>query len=108
METCSFVLFSEHHDFLNEAKLQCAVVYPPELTVKGIVHPKCKLLSSFTHPYIVPKLHDFLSSLMLFWTSLAFILKIITFCDISHLSTSLVTFASYRCKDTREAHGMEV
>jgi len=59
METCSFILFSEHHAFLNEAKLQCAVVFSPELTVKGIVRPKYKLLSSFTHPYIVPKLHDF-------------------------------------------------
>jgi len=30
--------------------------------IKGIVHPKMKILSSFTHPQVVPNLHDFLSS----------------------------------------------
>ncbi len=30
--------------------------------VKGIVHPKMKILSSFTHPKVVPNLYEFLSS----------------------------------------------
>ncbi len=29
---------------------------------KGIVHPKIKILSSFTHPQVVPNLYEFLSS----------------------------------------------
>ncbi len=29
---------------------------------KPIFHPKMKILSSFTHPQIVPNLHEFLSS----------------------------------------------
>jgi len=29
--------------------------------VKGIVHPKMKILSSFTHPQVVPNLNEFLS-----------------------------------------------
>ncbi len=30
-------------------------------TVCGIVHPKMKILSSFTHPHVVPNLNKFLS-----------------------------------------------
>jgi len=30
--------------------------------LKGIVHPKMKILSSFTHPQVVANLHEFLSS----------------------------------------------
>jgi len=30
--------------------------------IKGIVHPKMKILSSFTHPQVVPNLYEFLSS----------------------------------------------
>ncbi len=30
--------------------------------VKGIVHPKMKILSSFTHPQVVPNLYEFLCS----------------------------------------------
>jgi len=30
--------------------------------VKGIVHPKMKIPSSFTHPQVVPNLNKFLSS----------------------------------------------
>ncbi len=29
---------------------------------EGIVHPKIKIMSSFTHPHVVPKLYDFLYS----------------------------------------------
>ncbi len=29
---------------------------------KGIVHPKMKILSSFTHPQVVPNLYEFLCS----------------------------------------------
>ncbi len=29
---------------------------------EGIVHPKMKIMSSFTHPHAVPKLYDFLYS----------------------------------------------
>jgi len=30
--------------------------------LKGIVHPKMKILSSFTHPQVVPNPNEFLSS----------------------------------------------
>ncbi len=30
--------------------------------IKGIVHPKMKILSSFTHPQVVPNLYEFLCS----------------------------------------------
>ncbi len=30
--------------------------------LKGIVHPKMKILSSFTHPQVVPNLYEFLCS----------------------------------------------
>lgn len=33
---------------------------------EGIVHPKMKLWSTFTHFYVVPSLHDFLSFLLMF------------------------------------------
>ncbi len=29
------------------------------MLVKGIVHPKMKILSSFTHPQVVPNLYEF-------------------------------------------------
>ncbi len=31
-------------------------------TIKGIVHPKMKILSSFTHPQVVPNLYECLCS----------------------------------------------
>ncbi len=31
-------------------------------SLKGIVHPKMKFLSSFTHPQVVPNLYEFLCS----------------------------------------------
>ncbi len=31
-------------------------------SLKGIVHPKMKILSSFTHPQVVPNLYEFLCS----------------------------------------------
>ncbi len=37
-----------------------ATLEPP--TVKGIVHPKIKILSSFTHPQVVPNLYQCLCS----------------------------------------------
>ncbi len=30
--------------------------------LKGIVHPKIKIMSSFTHPQVVPNLYEFLCS----------------------------------------------
>jgi len=30
--------------------------------LKGIVHPKMAILSSFTHPQVVPNLFEFISS----------------------------------------------
>ncbi len=30
--------------------------------VKGIVHPKMKIVSSFTHPQVVPNLYEWLCS----------------------------------------------
>ncbi len=32
----------------------------PRWVVKGIVHPKMKMLSSFTHPHVAPNLYEFL------------------------------------------------
>ncbi len=32
-----------------------------EQNIKAIVHPKMKILSSFTHPYVNPNLEDFFS-----------------------------------------------
>jgi len=32
------------------------------VSLKGILHPKMKSLSSFTHPQVVAKLYEFLSS----------------------------------------------
>ncbi len=29
---------------------------------KGIVHPKMKILPSFTHPHVVPNLYEFIPS----------------------------------------------
>jgi len=31
-------------------------------TLKGIVHPRIKIVSLFTHPQVVPNLYEFLSS----------------------------------------------
>ncbi len=42
---------------LTEHKGQSYTVSP---FVKGIVHPKMKILSSFTHPQVVPNLYEFL------------------------------------------------
>ncbi len=35
---------------------------------KGIVHPKIKILSSFTHLHIIPKVHDFILAWNTLWT----------------------------------------
>jgi len=31
------------------------------LNIKGIAHPKMLIVSSFTHPHVVPTLYEFLS-----------------------------------------------
>jgi len=36
--------------------------YLINITFKGIVHPKMKMLSSLTYPHVVPNLHEFLFS----------------------------------------------
>jgi len=38
------------------------VVAPVESEGEGIVHSKMNILSSFTHPQVVPNLYEFLSS----------------------------------------------
>ncbi len=38
--------------------------------IKGIVHPKIKMLSSFTHPQVVPNLYEFICSAGTFVTRL--------------------------------------
>ncbi len=35
---------------------------PVELKLKGIVHTKMEILSSFTNPQVVPNLYEYLSS----------------------------------------------
>lgn len=32
------------------------------ISIKGVVHPKCKILRFFTHPQVVTNLHEFLCS----------------------------------------------
>lgn len=34
----------------------------PNNTLKGILHPEIKILSSFMHPHAIPDEYDFLSS----------------------------------------------
>ncbi len=36
--------------------------YKVEINIKGIVHPKMKIVSSFTHPQVVPNLYECLCS----------------------------------------------
>ncbi len=40
----------------------CHLVAFNDVALKGIVHPKMKILSSFTHPQVVPNLYEFLCS----------------------------------------------
>lgn len=35
---------------------------PSMVSVKGMVHPKINILSSFTHPHAIPDVYDLLSS----------------------------------------------
>ncbi len=42
--------------------LQCMKHLVPRLEFKGIVHPKLKILSSFTLPQVVPNLYEYLCS----------------------------------------------
>jgi len=35
---------------------------------KGIVHPKIKILSSFPHLHVIPKVHDFILAWNTLWT----------------------------------------
>jgi len=38
------------------------VIFRETQSLKGILHPKMKILSSFTHPQVVSNLYEFLSS----------------------------------------------
>ncbi len=37
------------------------MIHQAFITFKGIVHPKMKMLSSFTHPHVISNLYEFLS-----------------------------------------------
>ncbi len=50
---------NDHFDPYN-VFLAIATNIPPRL--KGIVHPKMKMLSLFTHPYVIPNLYECLCS----------------------------------------------
>jgi len=39
-----------------------ALLRSTKSSFKGTVHPKLKILPSFTHPHVVPNLYEFLSS----------------------------------------------
>ncbi len=48
---------------MNEHELILNNIYKLTVTyIKGIVHPKILILSSFIYPHVVPNLYDFLSS----------------------------------------------
>ncbi len=56
---CSYTLYQHHiskHLKLPETN------QPLKASIKGIVHPKMKILSSFTHPQVVPNLYECLCS----------------------------------------------
>jgi len=67
-----------------------SIISPAELklkaeqmgTVKGIVHPKMKMFSSFTYPKVVPNLYEFISAVkqvfFLLWKSMAYINCLVT------------------------------
>ncbi len=55
------VVSSESGD--KSAQIKYSLQEKKKKTVlKGIVHPKMKILSSFTHPQVVPNLYEFLCS----------------------------------------------
>ncbi len=39
---------------------KCLKIYIGYVNVKGILHTKMKMLSSFTHPHVIPYLYEFL------------------------------------------------
>ncbi len=49
LKSCFFSLYWNHYIMLK-TEIEC---------FKGIVHPKMKILSSFTHPQVVPNLYEF-------------------------------------------------
>jgi len=57
-------LESTHHDCYLSTIFKSAPCY--EITykdvLKGLVHPKMKILSVFTHPLVVPNLYVFICS----------------------------------------------
>ncbi len=57
---------------LQDGNNHLPVITGQTVSVKGIVHPNIKILSSFTHPHVVENLHDFLSSVeeQIFWRML--------------------------------------
>ncbi len=61
------------HDFVNclvtisitlnsPGHSEMSLLQNPHITLKGIVHPKMKIISSFTHPQVVPNLYECLCS----------------------------------------------
>ncbi len=61
---CDFIAFlwSFTKQYLPTFTVLCILF---AIVVKGIVHPKRKSLSTFTHTHVVPNLYDFLSSMEL-------------------------------------------
>jgi len=56
-----FVLSTQ---IVQPASYSCGsrLYFSPKRTLKGILHPKIKILSSFTHPQVVANLYEFLYS----------------------------------------------
>ncbi len=57
---------------LEMTKLFCSVQVYEDRTnqnLKGILHPKMKILSSFTHPQVIPNLYEFI---FFWWTQKIF------------------------------------
>ncbi len=68
-----------------------------KICLKGIVHPKMKILSSFTHPQVVPNLYET-------YTTLAVIRKIFWRKFVTRLFWGTIDFHS-RKKNTMEVNG---
>ncbi len=58
---CFFLVWLISSARRNIIKIFC-LTFSNLTCLKGIVHPKMKILSSFTHPQVVPNLYEFLCS----------------------------------------------
>jgi len=50
------------HRLILLLNIKCPQLSKPKVNFKGLVHPKMKNLSVFTHPHVVPNLYVFICS----------------------------------------------